>query len=542
MMMLMTKQLFWRTRSLGLLIAILVLFGVASACVVPVAETHDDIVLIHTNDIHGNVRPLPATWLRRDPPPLVGGAGAFATFVDEWRRLRGGREGVLLLDAGDIYQGTPEGNESRGRLMIDLFNRFEYDAITLGNHEFDHGLDNLSELIKAADFPVLAANLRDAKTGRLPDGVLPSIEVRRSGVRIGIIGLLTEDLAKVAAVDVENGWHPLGEIETARAEAERLRRAGVDLVFLLSHCGLDRDSVIALNLGKRGPPGSPARERPLIDLIIGGHTHSRLAQPLVVNEVPIVQTGGRGTAAGILRFSYDRTRRRMKVISYRMEDLFLDRYPENPETVEFLRPWFEDIDRRMNRIVGFAPQAITRSSEYARGAEQGSSPLGNLQTDLMRRITGAEIAFQNRGGIRADIPAGQVRLRDLYVVSPFGNTLVTMELTGRHIRRIVEGGLSGGRSGLEFSGIVVHYDPALPAWRQVTKILVDGAPLVDDRWYKVATNNFLGGGGDAYPEFGEGRNVVDSNRPFLDHEVANFEANPSGVTAPRENRWVKTGR
>jgi 2',3'-cyclic-nucleotide 2'-phosphodiesterase (5'-nucleotidase family) len=76
----------------------------------------------------------------------------------------------------------------------------------------------------------------------------------------------------------------------------------------------------------------------------------------------------------------------------------------------------------------------------------------------------------------------------------------------------------------------------------VTKILVDGAPLVDDRWYKVATNNFLGGGGDAYPEFGEGRNVVDSNRPFLDHEVANFEANPSGVTAPRENRWVKTGR
>ncbi len=489
-----------------------------------------EIVILHTNDVHGNIRPLKGTWIRRDTPPLVGGTASLSTFVKGWSARRGGDTGVLLLDAGDFFQGTPEGNNSKGRLMIELMNRLGYDAAALGNHEFDFGMENLREILRLARFPVMAENAVDRRTGRKPVELSAPVIIEQDGVRIGLAGLLTEELAKVAAVDPIEGWTVSDEVRAAAAAAIELRRRGADLVVIISHCDVDRDSVIAATYRNALPAeiGVPA-----IDLIVGGHSHTRLDTPLVVGGVRIVQTGGRGTAPGEVRISWDRANRRIRHFNARIVELVHDTYPEDPEIASFLSPHYAEIDRSMNRVVGRAPEGIDRRAH--RGI---SSPLGNLQTDLVRAAGRAEIAINNKGGIRADIERGEVTFRDLYVVSPFGNTVVTMKLTGAQVRSLLEKALDGHHTTFEISGMTVRYDMSRPVGSRVGRVTVEGVPLDEARLYTVATNSFLGGGGDAYSEFREGKDSYDTGRTLLEIQVDHFERNPGGVFGVDEMRWI----
>lgn len=475
----------------------------------------EEIVILHTNDVHGNIRALRATG--QDSRALVGGTASLSTFVKRWRAKMGGDTGILLVDAGDIFQGTPEGNETKGRLTIELMNLLRYDAGAIGNHEFDFGVPNLKALTSLAQFPLMAENLRDTFTHARPREIDAPFILDHNGIKIGIGGIITEDLEKVTNLDTT--WYVTSEVSSAREIARTLRAEGAEIVVLLSHVGVENDSIIAASV-------------PEIDLIIGGHSHTRLDEPVVVNGVPIVQTGSRGTTAGEIRLMWDPGRRRISKLSYRVVDLFHSEYPPDTEVTLFIEPWLVELDKTMNRVVGRALEPIGRSN-----AKHASSPLGNLQTDLMREASGADVAFQNKGGTRADLAEGELQLRDLYAVSPFGNTLVTMKLTGQQIRTILEQSLGDGYTPLEISGLTVYYDLSRSKGDRVVNIFVGDKPLDPNMGYLAATNSFLGSGGDAYPYFTWGKDFRDTGRNLLDIERANVEAHPEGIRGRPERRW-----
>lgn len=508
----------------------LLLLVFAACATVPSARDPLEIIILHTNDCHGGHRGVRAPGSAPEAPPRLGGAAALSSFVHGWRE-RAGETSVLFLDAGDMYQGTPEGTESRGKLTIALMNLLGYDAAAIGNHEFDHGVDNLKELLAASAFPMMAENLEDARAGGRPLEVdAPRIFVR-NGVRVGVAGIITENLAKVALVDPVNGWVALPELAPAVAASRQLRDSGAEIIILVTHIGVENDSRLAAGLAATLP--RRAGGRPPVDLIVGGHSHTRLDTPIWVAGIPIVQTGANGRAVGEVRLRWDPVARRPSGLGYRVVDLRHETYPEDPRVTEFLAPWLAEIDSRMNVVVGTAAIPIRRGG---RGA--GSSRLGNLQTDIVRDALGVEICFHNKGGIRADLAAGPVRLRDLYTVSPFGNTVVTLELPGSAIRRILEGSLSGAITGMEFSGLRAWADPGRPVGSRVTRVEVAGRPLEDARYYTVATNSFLGYGGDGYAEFKDARNWRDTGRIWLELEVAWWRSQAGAVSGTDEARWV----
>lgn len=495
-----------------------------------------ELIILHTNDCHGGHRPVRAPHTPVDAPPRLGGAAALATFVQGWRD-RAGDSYVLLLDAGDIYQGTPEGSETKGKLSVALMNLLRYDAMAIGNHEFDHGVANLKGLIADATFPMMAENLRDARTGARPREVPPPVLFERGGIKIGVASVTTEELAKVALLNPRDGWTAERELPDATRGAAILRDSGADLILLLTHIGVDHDSALIAGFGDwyRAHPVNGNPTPPGVALVVGGHSHTRLDRPLVVAGVPIVQTGANGKTVGEVRLRWDRRNRRVVGLDYRVVDLMLDTYPEDARVTEFLKPWLVDIDRRMNVVIGRALIPVTRGG---RGA--ASSLMGNLQSDIIHEAIRTDIVFHNKGGMRADIAAGPVRLRDLYTVSPFGNTIVTMRMTGAQVRAVLEKSLSGGITGIEFSGLKAWFDASRPPGDQVVRVEVNGRPLEPERLYTIATNSFLGYGGDGYTEFRGARDWLDTGKIWLDAEVAYWRAHRRrGVTPPRESRWVR---
>ena len=494
------------------------------------AIQRDELVILFTNDVHGNIRASKSRRSSSDTASLIGGTASLATFYSRWAEKVGGHDNLLILDAGDYFQGTPEGNESKGHLMIELMNRLGYDAATLGNHEFDFGFDNMKELINTAKFPIMADNLRSRVTGGLPAELSPPIIIEQNGIKIGIAGIITDELLRVTNLDSDAEWFVERELPNAQRAVWELKNRGAEIIILLTHCGFEHDSEIAAAYDSNLPSESGTIR---IDMIIGGHSHTRLPSPVIVNGVRIVQTGGKGVEPGEIRIRWDRQLRQIRAFDYKLVELRHEVFPEDEETRKFLEPKFSEIDRSMNRVVGRALAPFKRRSNTGI-----SSPLGNHQADIMREYARADIGIMNKGGIRSDISEGEISLRALYSVSPFGNTICSVKLTGAQILSLLEKALDGKHTTFEISGMKVTYDPDKPAGSKIMEVVISGSKLERNRLYSVATNSFLFAGGDAYREFVEGLEGYDSGRTLLEAEVEFFEKHSGGVAPVSEERWI----
>lgn len=533
-------------RLLVAMTAVAVFLPLSSACatvqrVLPLRDTRS-IIILHTNDVHGNFRPIKVTRTPSDTPVWVGGSASMATFINGWENSPD-RDRILLVDAGDIYQGTPEGNETKGGLAIAVMNRLGYDVMSIGNHEFDFGMENLRNLLAKAEFPTMAENLREKSTDCRPAEVDGPMIIERDGVRIGVFGVITEDLAKVTGLGENGEWRAGGEVQAAETTAIMLRDSGAEMVLMISHCGLSNDSLTAFFLEKIAieEHGGRYAGRPLVDVIVGGHSHTIIETPVEVGGAVIVQAGSRGTSIGQLKIEWDKWRRKVRKADYKLVSLDVEKYPPNAEMEAFLSPHFSSVDRVMNEVVGNALGYFWKEDRDTE-TPYYSSPLGNLLADIMRSVTGADIAFQNKGGIRAPLAAGPVRLRDLYSVSPFGNNVVTLTMTGQQILDVIqavltESKLGGGYTPLEISGITVYYDPARPSGDRLVNTLVGPRALARNAEYRIATNAFLADGGDGYPQFKGAKTVVDSGRTLLSVEIDYFKSMTDGVAPDGENRW-----
>lgn len=442
-----------------------------------------EIHILHTNDLHGQVHPRKGK----------GGFNALFAYVGG---VRAEQPNVLLVDSGDVWAGTPEGNLTRGKLPADLMNALKYDAMALGNHEFDNGIEDLASFSKAVNFPILAANVLP-KPGDLGDkasnAVTPLMLVEVGGVKVGLVGLIapkTPEMTHSEAGAAFDFGDPLVGLQDA---VGTLKADGARFVIVLSHLGVEDEKVLA------------AKAPPEVVAILGGHSHTPLDPPYRDDDTGVIVMQSGSKTAGIDHLVLEITDEGVRVKDGKLVTLGGKDWPQSPEVEEILGRYSPTIEELMGREVGSCDKPLRRVRGKIR-----SSTLGNWITDIMRASTGADIALHNKTGIRADLEAGKVSVRALYEVAPFDNTIVVVELTGEQLIGLIDNAGASGRTFLEGSNLKVRYDTKAEAGKRLKEaIIVGGKPVDPKRTYKVATNSFLASGGDGHVIFTRGKHETD---------------------------------
>jgi 2',3'-cyclic-nucleotide 2'-phosphodiesterase (5'-nucleotidase family) len=392
-----------------------------------------------------------------------------------------------------------------------MMNASRFDAMVLGNHEFDWGREALGRMASEAGFPLLSANIVDeAKT--IP-WLKPFVIIERKGMRIAIVGVTAVETPFATKPSNVAGLQFLQPNRVLPKLIKKIRADGADLVIILSHLGLDADKSLA---------GAVAG----IDIIVGGHSHTVMTAPVRVGGTWIVQAGYWGMYLGILDLTVDMPSRGITTLTpkYRLETIQAGPgRPFHEGIARIAEQYHEKIREEFSKQVGETRVDLERQA----GEE---SNVGNLVADAMRVASDSDIAFQNNGGIRSDIPKGPVTLEQVYTLLPFDNQVIRMELSGRQILQLLKEGGSKQRGILQVSGLRVEYGSSRRGGRMVRKaVLTDGKPLEPNRSYRVAVNDFLAAGGDGYLILKQGRKVVsgdDVREAVIDYLSKHSPVNP----------------
>lgn len=380
----------------------------------PLSSQPKSITILHTNDIHANFIPHEATWIRTTPRPMVGGFNELSFAVDSIRHIN---NATLLLDAGDVMTGNPiteyPYRGALGGALFQMMNTIGYETWCLGNHDFDLGQKNLLKLTKIAEFPTVSANVVDDNNA-YPLNNRPYVIIEKNGLRIGIIGVMSQDLYGLVNQTNLVGIKVLAPAATTQKFIDELLPK-TDLIVALTHEGVDDDSVLATKV--KG-----------LNVIVGGHSHTRLKKPKLINGVVIVQTGSACENLGVLDLSVENK----QVVSYNGVLVQLWYNSARPKT-----PLSTFIDSVQHGIeVDYSQQIGTLKEDWVRN-DNGESGIGNFISDAQREAAHADVGFMNDFGIRKNVSAGPITKRDIFEVMPFPNILTTFQLTGAEVKTIV---------------------------------------------------------------------------------------------------------
>ncbi|MEQ8190198.1 MAG: bifunctional UDP-sugar hydrolase/5'-nucleotidase [Candidatus Eremiobacterota bacterium] len=474
----------------------------------PSGEALKTLNIIYTNDIHGTILPVEdkKNYLVREP---FGGVSYMGTIIKNLKEETEGKN--LLLDGGDFAQGSYESGLTRGKTMIEIMNNLGYDAIEIGNHEFDWSRESLENMVGESNCPVLGGNVINEQE-RLLNGILPYTIKEVNGLRVGIIGLITPETKEIASPKNIEGLKFLAQKETVKKYIGELKDKGVDLITVLSHCGDIEDEKLAAEV--RG-----------IDLIVGGHSHTAMEEAKKINDTIIVQAGCQSKFVGNLQINVDG--RSKKIVSYnnKLIPVANQTITPDPEIEKIIAPVVEEAGKKKSEVMGITEVGLTHDR-----SKVTESIMGNVLTDAMREGTGASVAVMNSGGIRSQIKKGQITFGDIYRVLPFDDVIVSINLTGKQIKDLMESSASRTRGNLHISGMTVDIDPSKPAGDKVSNIKIQGKPLDYNSTYSVATGDFLAKGGDWYDTFKEGKNLQYHNKMIIDG-LKDYIRNHSPITS-----------
>lgn len=483
------------------------------------ATARQRVRVLMTNDFHGRLEPERPSWAGgRD----VGGAAALAAYFAHERAGYGGP--VLLLDGGDVMQGTPISNLTQGRSTVEFFNLARYGGAALGNHEFDWGQQVLRDRIEQAEFEWLSANTVVAGSDTTPSWIRPTAVVTVGDVRVALLGLTTQETPGATRADNVAGLAFLDGAETMNRYVPQLRREA-DFVIVVAHAGGVCEDAVRNCHDEIVEWAGRTTERP--DLIVAGHTHQVVRT--VINGIAIIESGSYSTRYGVV----DLERVRPDSVSVWIRGTpatYADLVRPDTVVAAMVARYAREIAPQVNRPVARTAEPIPRGA--------GEHPMGRLIADAQRWAAKAQIAIMNNGGVRAALDSGTVTWGDAYEVHPFGNMLVRLQLTGAQVREALETGLAGRAPGLQVSGIVADYDPAAaPGSRLRAVQLADGTPLRDDAVYSVVVNDFLATGqGDGYTVFGEALQRENTGIPDLDALIDYLQSFAEPVRAPQDPR------
>lgn len=518
----------------GSLRAIAALFTV-SLWVVPAAgqPTRDAaLTVLHTGDLHGHV----TAWRGWDGDiagKTVGGMDRIAGLVNGVRQ-EVGREAVLLLDSGDSVGDTMIASLTKGAVVIEAMNAIGYDAITFGNHEPDYGVTRLRELMNMAKFPFVAVNVFKAPGREL--FTQPYTVVERAGTKVGIIGLAYANTPLTTAKKNVEGLTYEHAPDAVRDAVEQARKAGATLVIVLSHAGLAGDQRLASMV-----PG--------IDVIVGGHSHNRVDEPLRQGNTLIVGAGAHGSHVGRL----DLTLKGGSLAGHRWRLLAVDHasVPSDARVRTVVDRALDQHRAALEEQVGEAAAQIIRAQTLAGTTPEKRDQLSAadvLFADILRAHAGADVAFLPGVGYGVAIGPGRITAEDLRNLIPHESKAVTMTLRGKQIREVLEQSIHnvytdqlrekvGGM--IQVSGVQFQYDPMKPRGEQLVEVVVGEAPLAPERTYSVVTNSLLAEGGHNYRTFTEAADRKEGREVY--EIVKAWFAKAGPVTPPRTDAIQKVG-
>lgn len=512
------------------------------------ATAQTAFTLLHTNDFHSRIAPVTRSGGACAPADdaegkCFGGSARLATALAELRTRAPGP--VLLVDAGDQFQGSLFFTEYAGLAEAEMMAALGYDAMAVGNHEFNLGPVALGAFARAAPFPLLSANLDLSDDPALAAVIAPWTVVEVAGARVGLVGLTPPDTAELSSPgDTVRFRDPEPALREALAALEA---EGVGKVILLSHLGLPADRRLAAEVAG-------------VDVIVGGHSHSLLSNTAADAEGPypiwvegpeghrtaVVQAGGFGRWIGRLELTFDAEGRLAGAegdtvpidAGFAPDPVLAARIAELAAPLEALR---DEVVAEVSAPVD-GDRAACRTGECEMGVLVAEAMLDRV------RAQGVQVAIQNGGGLRAGFEAGPVSMGDVLTVLPFQNALATFRLRGADLRAALEHGVAAVEEGAgrfpQVAGLRFVWDPeAAPGARIVEVEVAEGdgwATLEPEADYGVVSNDFLRRGGDGYAMLRDAAMDAYDFGPGLDEVVRDWLAARSPYapgTDGRIGRW-----
>jgi 5'-nucleotidase/UDP-sugar diphosphatase len=459
-------------RVLSLVLVVLLILSSFSFAFGQDAETVK-ITIIHTNDTHS----------RLEGSDSVIGFAKIATLIKEAKEAN---PNTLVLDAGDTLHGMPIVNISKGENAIKVLEAAGYNYMTLGNHDFNYGQERLLELKDMSKVGMLSANIVDENGDYL---FTPYAIEEVGGVKVGIFGLSTPDTVIVTHPKNVEGLTFKDPIEVSKEMVKELEDKA-DVIIALAHLGLDESSTITSKALAQGVEG--------IDLIIDGHSHTILEAGQLENDTLIVQTKNYGENLGYVDIEV--LNGEVTGISARLLPVAdtADVVPD-PDLAAYIESINPKNDPAFQVVVASTDVYLDGVRENVRTKETN---LGNLSADAARTATGADVAFVNGGGIREDVPVGDITKGKIAAIFPFGNLIVVKKITGQDLKAMLEWSVSDYPAAkgafLQVSGLEFSFDPAKEVGSKVVEVKVGGEPLDLTKEYTVAVNDFMADGGDGY--------------------------------------------
>jgi 5'-nucleotidase / UDP-sugar diphosphatase len=492
--------------------------------------------ILHTNDHHAHLEYIQFNKYQ------LGGIARRKKLIDKIRSdSQLVKEPILLLDAGDIFQGTLYFNQYAGQADLKFYNDLGYSASTIGNHEFDRGQQVLANFITGAEFPMISANIQIDNTSPLSGKIKPWTVIQIKGEKVGIFGLTTEETSILS--NPGSGIIFTDSIIAAKNAVSNLKNQGVNKIIALTHIGIKADQELASQVND-------------IDVIVGGHSHTpvgnipgaKISYPLLKkspngSKVLIVTAWEWGKYLGDISLDFDA---RGNVISWYGLPRPIDESIEpNKEFQETLKHFATPIENLRQNIIGKTNVLLDGSSATVRNQETN---LGDLIADAMLdklRSSGAEIAIFNSGNIRNSIISGDITIGTVLEVLPFGNNIALIDITGAQLKAALENGVSkveenAGRfpqvAGLNFS-----WNSSFPVGKRVTSVKIhtqngNYKHLNPQTTYRLVTNDFLLNGNDGYTTLKDEKSSIDSTGFILSDVVKNYITTHSPISLQVEGR------
>ena len=498
--------------SKGLLISLLTfLLILGSVSFIFAAEK--EIVVLSINDFHGALAP-------------AGKNVGAVKLVDAIKTEKAKNpEGTIIVSAGDNYQGSAMSNLMYGEPVSAVFKEMGIELSAVGNHEFDWGVDRISKWAEDGGFDFVCTNIYDKRTNQPVDWAEPFAIIEKEGVKVGFIGLATPETAyKTLKANVVN-YEFRDPVEVITEWVPKVKDAGADIVIALTHLGSFQD--------KEGNITGEAADLCAVDgvdAVISAHTHQRVSG--LVNGKPLVQAYKQGRSFAKLTFIFDENNKLVSAEPF-LDNLYAraDTLKDDANTLAIYRKYEEELNPVLGKVLG----KTTVDLDHDRYA--GPSLLGEWVCEIMKDKAGVQIAMTNGGGLRTDVPAGEITAGKLYEVMPFDNTLYTMKLSGADIKANIEHGIMNDDIGwIQIAGVKVTYNPEAEAGNRITSmVLEDGTPVEMDKYYTVVTNDFMFTGGDNY----NFENAKDGLNTFVPIRDALMEAvEKAGVISPKKQNWL----
>ena len=442
-----------------------------------------EIRILHTTDIHGHILPT----RDYDGNENVGGLLRCATLI---RQLRAERSNVLLVDCGDLYQGSAESFLTGGRIMIRALNELDYDAWALGNHEFDWGLEKLIAVQDAASVAILSANIVTRPDLKNPlSRVKPFVIKEMDGLRVAILGLITPGVPSWSRPDLLGGLEFERSVKALSRVMPAVREASPDIIILATHQGYKPHGDDHANEIK-----AIAAAFPEIDVIIGGHSH-RPVEDIRLGETLYAQAGYYANWLGCLDLSYDTVSRRLVNRSARVIPIGAQ-YEEDAALKGLFKEDLDRAEKYLSEKVG-----ETRSTLSAAPDAMGRSPIQYLIARAIAEATRADVVLH--GALSEDdLLAGEILMKDVWRMVPYENRIGVLMLTSSEITEILNENMRN-RGGIQFmSAYGLDFDTERRDGNTVVSRLrlPDGSPLHPRKRFRVALNSYvLASGGTRFP-------------------------------------------